>query len=96
MSPLLLVPLLVIFTSTAHAEVYKCQTANNQIVYSDTPCEADSKEIATDIMSPAPLSVDTGSKANIMRQLDAAVKSAIVANDMTRARALVTTTEHKE
>ena len=96
MPPLILMSLLMVFTNTTHAAVYKCQTANDQIVYTDTPCEAGNKEIAMEVISPSAQGIDTASKASIMRQLDAAVKSAIAANEMTRARALATTTEHKE
>lgn len=96
MPPLILMSLLMVFTNTTHAAVYKCQTANDQIVYTDTPCEAGNKEIAMEVISPSAQGIDTASKASIMRQLDAAVKSAIAANEMTRAGALATTTEHKE
>ncbi|CAG0965867.1 hypothetical protein MTYP_00987 [Methylophilaceae bacterium] len=96
MSPVLLLPLLVIFSTTAHAQVFKCRNANHQVVYSDTPCGTGSVQIITDIMVNDPHTANADGKPPVMQQLDAAVKSAIAANDLTRAKALATTPEHKE
>jgi hypothetical protein len=96
MPALLLTTLLTIFSSAAYAQVYKCKDAENQIIYSDTPCLPGSKEIATDINTLQPANADPDAAAGIMRQLDAAVKSAIAANDMTRANALAMSEKHRE
>ncbi|PKO52166.1 MAG: hypothetical protein CVU26_07135 [Betaproteobacteria bacterium HGW-Betaproteobacteria-2] len=96
MPALLLASLLIIFSTSAHAQVYKCKNAENQIIYSDTPCLPGSQEIATDIGTLQPGNADPDAAAGILRQLDAAVKSAIAANDMTRANALATTEKHRE
>jgi hypothetical protein len=95
MSPYLLLPLLWVFSASANAQVYKCKGANQQVVYSDSPCAKGHVEVITDIMVFDPGSPAEDGQSRVMRQLDNAVIAAINANDMTRAKALATTPEHK-
>jgi hypothetical protein len=95
MPPYFLLPLFLIFSASANAQVYKCKGANQQVVYSDSPCGKDHIEVVTDIMMFDPNSPAEDGRSRVMRQLDSAVISAIDANDLTRARALATTQEHK-
>ncbi|MDP2247735.1 MAG: DUF4124 domain-containing protein [Nitrosomonadales bacterium] len=95
MSPYILLPLLLVFSASAHAQVYKCKSANQQVVYSDSPCDKGHVEVITDIMMFDSNSPTEDSQSRVMRQLDNAVISAINANDLDRAKALATTSEHK-
>jgi hypothetical protein len=97
MPSFLSVLLLLLFVAPAHAEVYKCTGEGNRIVYSDSPCHAGDTQTLTGIlpeqnMGQPPLA----KKPAVILQLDAAVKSAIAADDLTRATALATTREHWE
>lgn len=98
MSPNFTVPCLFLFSLAASmpvsAEVYKCEGQNQQVIYSDSPCDNGHGEIITDIMVAYPDSQED-SRSRVMRQLDDAVKSALVANDLVRAKALSTTAEHR-
>lgn len=93
--PILLAALLFAFSAgPLKAEVYKCQTAKSQVIYSDMPCHPGSTQTITDIQTSLALN-QTNSQSAVMRQLDDAVKSAIAEEDFVRAGALVTTREQR-
>lgn len=96
MSPFLAIPLLLLLSLPAQAQVYKCQSANQQTIYSDTPCPAGNIEVMTNIKLNDPQSNPSSNSSSLMRQLDSAVKTAILAGDLDRAQALATTYEHKQ
>lgn len=96
MSPSLAIPLLLLLSLPAQAQVYKCQSASQQTIYSNMPCPAGNVEVMTDIKLNDPQSNPAGNSSNLMRQLDSAVKTAILAGDLNRAQALATTYEHKQ
>jgi hypothetical protein len=93
--PILLVVLLFVFSaSPLKAEVYKCETAKSQVIYSDAPCHSGSTQTITDIKTGLALN-QTNSQPAVMRQLDNAVKSAIIEEDFVRADALAMTREQR-
>jgi hypothetical protein len=96
MSPYLAIPIVLLFSATAHAQVYKCQNDKQQVVYSDSPCPAGNTEQVTNIKLNEPQADGFNNNSNLMRQLDGAVKSAILAGDLTKAAALATTFEQKQ
>lgn len=96
MSPYLAIPIVLLFSATAHAQVYKCQNDKQQVVYSDSPCPAGNTEQVTNIKLNEPQADGFNNNSNLMRQLDGAVKSAILAGDLTKAGALATTFEQKQ
>ena len=76
---------------SAHAQTYKC-VVNGQTQYSDQPCGA----ATTVIRSSAAMQGASGSTAagsNVMRQLDAAVATALSDGDIARAESLAVTAE---
>lgn len=87
--------LLLAFAAPANAQVYKCQSADEKIVYSDVPCKSGTQTV-TDIPVTVPgnASANSAESAALARQMDSAVKSAIADNDLHRAQALATTREH--
>jgi hypothetical protein len=90
--------LAMLSVDTAYAQVYKCKTAKNVIVYSDTACSPGSEQSLPDIQSSPSATLIPGApveKDAITRQMDAAVKNAIAVDDLIRARALATTAEQK-
>lgn len=95
----LLMPIvaLLLLSAPAHAQVYKCISEDNGVVYSDSPCNASDSQtltgISTENTNAAPA---LAHKPPVILQLDTAVKSAIAVNDMARAEALATTREHWE
>jgi hypothetical protein len=97
MSPLPLLLMTALFIPfSLHAQVYKCKSPDNHVIYSDRPCGGPSVQIITDIMiHESDLNV-MDDKPEVMRQLDSAVMAAIANNDLTRAKALATTHEHRE
>lgn len=81
---------------SASAQVYKCESSEGNIVYSDSPCKAGMQTI-TDIPVAKPDSnPNSGTSSALTRQMDVAVKSAIATDDLQRAQALATTREHWE
>jgi len=96
MSPYLAVPIALLFSVPAHAQVYKCQNAKQQVVYSDSACPAGNTEQITNIKLNEPPSNGPNNHSNLMHQLDGAVKSAILAGDLTKAAALATSFEQKQ
>ena len=83
---------------TANAQVYKCKTAKNVTVYSDTACAPGTEQSMPDIQATTPVSPIPGipaEKDSLTRQMDAAVKNAIADDDLIRAQALATTAEQK-
>lgn len=83
---------------TANAQVYKCKTAKNVTVYSDTACAPGTVQSMPDIQATTPVSPIPGMPAEkdaLTRQMDAAVKNAIADDDLIRAQALATTAEQK-
>lgn len=78
------------------AQVYKCESGNGNIVYSDSPCKSGMQTI-TDIPVAMPdNNPDSGASSALTRQMDIAVKSALATDDLQRAQALATTREHWE
>lgn len=96
LSPLLALPIILLFSASAHAQVYKCKNDKQQVIYSDSPCPAGNTEQITNIKLNEPETNSFDSSSNIMRQLDIAVKSAILAGDLNKAGALATTFEQKQ
>lgn len=96
----ILMPMLamLLFAVTANAQIYKCVSEENGVVYSDSPCiNGDTQTLpgidaAADMNSVPALA----RKPPVILQLDTAVKSAIAVNDLARAEALATTREHWE
>lgn len=89
---------LLLMAIPAHAQIYKCISEENGIIYSDIPCDASDSQTLTDIMDDtlADEPPSLARKPPVILQLDTAVKSAIAVNDLTRAEALATTREHWE
>lgn len=87
--------LALLATGTANAQVYKCKSAKGVIVYSDTACAPGTQQSMPDIQSQAPATSIPADDNALTRQMDAAVKNAIAADDLIRARALATTDEQK-
>lgn len=87
---LLALSLMLAFVAPAAAQVYKCQSGD-QIVYSDAPCKS-GEQTVTDIQTHLPAGTSTSS---LTQRMDEAVRSAIAAGDLQRARALATTQEHR-
>lgn len=88
----------VLLADTAYAQVYKCKTEKNVIVYSDTACRPGTEQTMPDISAGPAATPPTGTateKDAITRQMDAAVKNAIAEDDLIRAQALATTAEQK-
>lgn len=88
-SPLLAL-LALIFSTTALAEIYKCDAGKNRTVYSDKPCTNNQNQSVVLVPNQ---SVQSGS--TLMLQLGDAVKKAIRNNDLARAEALASTDEQK-
>jgi hypothetical protein len=87
---------LLLAATPVYAQVYKCTDADNNTVYSDSPCNTGYVQELTGIPAentqtqlPTPVQ-----KSAVIRQIDAAVKAAIAANNIPRAQALATTREH--
>lgn len=90
-----LLPLLLLASGSASAQIYKCQDTDQSISYSDRPCSDGHEQLVTDIVT-APLTSDGELSTELLRlQLDTAVKSAIASGDLQRARALASTQEHR-
>lgn len=96
MSPFLTIPIVLLFSASAQAQVYKCQNDKQQVIYSDSPCPAGNTELITNIKLNEPQVNGFNSTSHLMLQLDNAVKSAILAGDLTKAGALATTFEQKQ
>jgi hypothetical protein len=95
MSPYLALPIVLLFSVQGHAQVYKCQNDKQQVVYTDSACPAGNKEQITNIkLNEAESKFNNNS--DLMRRLDVAVKSAILAGDLTKAAALASTFEQKQ
>lgn len=97
MSPLLLALPLLVFAASANAQVYKCEGPNG-VTYSDAPCKSGKQtvtEIPANLTGTAPVDGQSGTPS-LKQQMDQAVKAAIAANDMQRARALASGREHHE
>lgn len=95
MSPYYFFPCLLAFSLSVHGQVYKCIGMDQQVIYSDSPCANGHGEIVTDITVAVPDSPVEDNRNRIMRQLDDAVISALLANDLVRAKALSTTAQHR-
>jgi hypothetical protein len=89
---------LLLVTAPGYAQVYKCRDAQQNIIYSDSPCTAGHRQELTDIPAEGAVSLPANpvQKSAVMRQIDAAVKSAIATNNLPKAEALATTREHWE
>lgn len=87
----------LLFSATAHAQVYKC-VSETGVVYSDSPCADAANQTVTGINGSASQGHPQAlpQKSPVIVQLDTAVKSAIALNDLNRAEALATTREHWE
>ena len=94
-----LIPILAIllFTAPAYAQIYKC-VSKDGVVYSDSPCTEAGSQTITGINGAAPAdgTQALARKPPVIMQLDTAVKSAIALNDLDKAEALATTSEHWE
>jgi len=87
---------LLMMAFPAQAQVYKCTSAQGRVVYSDSPCTKGNEQSLPGI-SNAPQAVTPAAVAGkpaVIQQLDTAVRSAIAVNDLSRAEALATTSEH--
>jgi hypothetical protein len=94
--PILWVALLFAFSAgPLRAEVYKCENAKSQVIYSDTPCHSGSTQTITDIQANLALN-QSNSQSAVMRQPDNAVKSAIAEENFVRADALAVTREQRD
>jgi hypothetical protein len=88
----LLLGALAALPASAQNSLHKCVDARGKVTYQDFPC-GQAPRIGTAETSPAP--ADSASSP-VMRQLDAAVKAAIAARDLPRAKGLAVTAEHWE
>ena len=89
---LLLIPLLLFaFAAPAAVQVYKCQNGDG-VVYSDAPCKSGAQTV-TDIQTRIPATASAG--PSLTQRMDEAVRSAIAAGELQRARALATTAQHQ-
>lgn len=90
--------LLVFSVNPAYAQIYKCKTEKNKIIYSDVPCSAGSRQTLTDVQPSLDNHTQHSSneKSALTQQLDSAVKSAIANNELDRAEALASTPEQRE
>jgi uncharacterized protein DUF4124 len=84
---------------SAEAEIYKCESAQGKIVYSDTPCHFNATQTVTDIQPDTSISSDNpqspNKKSTSVLQLDEAIKSAIATGDFDRASALAVNNEQR-
>lgn len=96
MYPYLAIPIVLLFSASAQAQVYKCQNNKQQVIYSDSPCPAGNTELVTNIKLNEPQAAGFNGTSNLMLKLDNAVRSAILAGDLTKAGALATTLEQKQ
>ena len=97
MQVLLPVLVLLLLSLPAHAQIYKCTSDKNSVVYSDNPCAAgDDQSLPGIVNQPIDEQPSLARKPPVILQLDTAVKSAIAVDDFTRAEALATTREHWE
>jgi hypothetical protein len=95
----ILMPLLtlLLLAAPAHAQIYKCISEDNGVVYSDSPCITGDSQTLSGIGTPhADTAPTPPRKPPVILQLDTAVKAAIAVNDLARAEALATTREHWE
>jgi len=110
LTPILLsFSLLILAASPAFAQVYKCTSSSNKVIYSDKTCTSGSTQVLTDIRTKSKSledspenslqndkSANNSTDSAINRQLDEAVKLAISNDDLIRAQALATTKEQKQ
>ncbi|HSH73025.1 MAG TPA: hypothetical protein VK974_08230 [Methylophilaceae bacterium] len=100
---------LLLTASPVSAQVYKCTSSSNKVIYSDKTCTSGGTQILTDIQTrsksqensadnalPTDKSANNTTDSAINRQLDEAVKLAIGNDDLIRAQALATTKEQKQ
>lgn len=82
--------------ASAQETIHKCVSATGKVTYQDAPCD---NSPAVRSPSSAPVStIPGGAEAGVpspsLRQLDAAVKSALAGNDLPRAKRLAVTAQH--
>lgn len=89
---------LLMMALPAQAQVYKCTSEQGRVIYSDSSCTKGSQQSLPGISNTPQATNPTGAtrKPAVIQQLDTAVKSAIAVNDLNRAEALATTSEHWE
>jgi len=100
---------LLFIASPVSAQVYKCTSSGNKVIYSDKICTSGSTQVVTDIQTksksledssdedlPNNQTTNSSKDSSINRQLDEAVKLAISNDDLIRAQALATTKEQKQ
>lgn len=88
----LLLGAFAVLPAFAQDSLHKCVDAKGKVVYQDFPCGQAPRVGAPE---PPPAAADSAASP-VMRQLDAAVKAAIAASDLPRARRLAVTAEHWE
>lgn len=88
----LLLGAFAVLPALAQDSLHKCVDAKGKVVYQDFPCGQAPRVGAPE---PPPAAADSAASP-VMRQLDAAVKAAIAASDLPRARRLAVTAEHWE
>ena len=94
---ILVVIALGFFAGSASAEIYRCQSGDSHISYSDAPCKPGGTQTLIDFRTQTALNqsdaADTVDKTEVIRRLDIAVKAAIANDDLFRAQALASTDE---
>lgn len=88
----LLLGAFAVLPAFAQDSLRKCVDAKGKVVYQDFPCGQAPRVGAPE---PPPAAADSAASP-VMRQLDAAVKAAIAASDLPRAKRLAVTAEHWE
>lgn len=88
----LLLGAFAVLPAFAQDSLHKCVDAKGKVVYQDFPCGQAPRVGAPE---PPPAAADSAASP-VMRQLDAAVKAAIAASDLPRAKRLAVTAEHWE
>lgn len=91
--------LLVLAASPAfpQGQLHKCVDAKGKVSYQDFPCGQAPRIGAPEAPASAKANpAADGAPSPVMRQLDAAVRAAIAARDLPRAKGLAVTAEHWE
>lgn len=101
-----LITCLVLIIGTTHgtpafAQVYKCSNAKGKVSYQDSPCDQNTKigitgTTTTSVSGTAGNSTKAQEPPPVIRQLDAAVRAALTAHDLRRAKDLAVTEKHWE
>lgn len=91
---MLICGLVLMATSSAYAQIYKCTSAEKKTIYTDKACAIGSLQTITEISKAS--TQGKIAESTINKQLDEAVKLAITNDDLVRAQALASSKEQKQ